>query len=324
MPVNVERIIERADAQLRQAEGQQLARLRDIVNRAYRDLEAEIRRRWPAALAEANGMPRTFAEARARVLLQQLEAYMQALQWGTASTGVPGIMRDVITLGQQAGGHTAAQLLAAFDPTFAAGLAIATARIDFRAVEAALTNTEARLARYSADAIRGIELSVVDGLVRGEGGAKVARRIRDVLRGDGRSPDAGLYAQAKTIARTELANARHLATDARYADANVDLVQWYATLDERTCRYCAARHGKVYRRGEVTLPAHPNCRCWLAPFRPDWVELGLVDTDYWRGSRAEIDELVPDQVHGRTPFEAADDRPAPTAVWTPGGGWMSA
>lgn len=319
-PVDVDRILTRADAQLRRLEAAELARLREVVNRAYQDLAREIRRRWPAALADASGQSRTFAEARARVLLEQLEAYLDALNLGATGSGVPASMRQLITQGHQHGLSTAQTLLQAFGET-TAGLAAATAVIDLRAVEAATRNAAARLTAASEQAIAQVRQEVVNSLVRGEGNAKLARRIREVLRGDGRTPDAGLYARARTIARTELATAKTEASDQRYAEVGVEMVQWFATLDERTCRYCGARHGNVYKLGDATTPAHPNCRCWLAPFRREFVEAGLVDVDWWQDSQAEIQRIVPNLTTGASPFERANGRSAPRAVWTPKSGW---
>lgn len=318
-PVDVDRILTRADQQLRRLEAAELAKLREAVNRAYQALAAEIRRRWPAALDEAAGMSRTFAEARARVLLEQVEAYLDALNLGAAQSGVPASMRTLIQQGHAHGLATATTLLEGFGAT--AGLAAATAVIDFRAVEAAASNAAARLTAASEAAQARIRQHVVDALVRGEGNAKVARRIRETLRGDGRTPDGGLWTRAQTIARTELATAKTTASEQRYREAGVPMVQWFATLDERTCSYCGARHGNVYKLGEATTPAHPNCRCYLAPFRREFVEAGLVDVDWWQDSQAEIERIVPDLTTGASPFERANGRSAPRAVWTPKSGW---
>ena len=229
MAVNVARIIDSADSQLLRLEASELRRLREVTNRAYQSLAAEVRRRWPEALSEANGMTRTFAEARARALLAQLEPYLRALEWGSAGSPVAGIYRDMISLGSQSGLATATALLAAF-PSTAQVLVTATTRIDFRAIEAALSNRQARLARYSAEAIGKIEQAVVDGLVNGRGNARVARDIREALRGDARIPNGGLHARAEMIARTELGTAKTEASRARYSEANVDGGQWFATL----------------------------------------------------------------------------------------------
>lgn len=318
-PVDVERILARADAQLRRLEAAELARLREVVNRAYQSLAAEVRRRWPAALQDAAGQSRTFAEARARALLEQIEAYVDALDLGAARTGVPQAMRTLIQQGHAHGLATATTLLDAFGA--ASGLATATATIDWRAVEAAAGNAAARLTAASEAAQARIRQHVVEALVRGEGNAKVARRIRETLRGDGRTPDGGLWARAQTIARTELATAKAEASEARYREAGVEMVQWFATEDERTCPYCAARHGNVYKLGEVTVPGHPACRCFLAPFRREFVEAGLVDVEWWRESQEEIERIVPNLNRGASPFEKANGRPAPRPVWTPQSGW---
>lgn len=315
-PVNVDRILTRADRQLRQLEAAELAGLRAYINAAYLSLSAEVRRRWPAALADAKGQTRTFAEARARALLMQLETYLATLDLGAARSGVPANLRALIQQGHQHGLTTATTLLEGFGTT--AGLAAATAVIDFRAVEAAASNAAARLTAASERAQAQIRQHIVDALIRGEGHATVARRIRETLRGDGRTPDGGLWTRAQTIARTELSTAKTMASEQRYAEAGVEQVQWFATLDERTCPYCAARHGNVYKRGDVLTPAHPNCRCYLAPFRPEWLEAGLVDVDTWVGQRDEITEFVPVLKPGRTPFERSNDRKAPVPVWVPG------
>lgn len=316
MPVNVERIVESADAALKRGEMQHIRRLREVANEAYRDLAAEIRRRWPQVADEAAGATQTFAEARARALMSQLEPYTQALEWGQQGSGVPRIVRDMTVLGHEAGTEATRELLSAYGQD----LASATARIDPRAVEAAVSNSQARLARHSTDAIRKIEQAVVNGVVRGEGSQKVTRRIREALKGDARTPQAGLYHRAETIARTELATAKGQATNERYAEAGVEQVQWYATLDERTCRYCGARHGNAYPRGSLEVPAHPRCRCYLAPFRPDWLQDYLVNVDMWKGQQDEIDDLVEAKVFDVTPFEREQGKTYPGAVWTPRSG----
>jgi|GEM_PF-6492092 len=52
----------------------------------------------------------------------------------------------------------------------------------------------------------------------------------------------------------------------RFALANdLDLVVFKTTEDDRRCPFCAAREGNVYRRGDISVPIHPNCRCNLLP-----------------------------------------------------------
>jgi len=47
------------------------------------------------------------------------------------------------------------------------------------------------------------------------------------------------------------------------SSAGVKLFEWRAELDDRTCEYCSAMDGRVYRRGQFMpgMPAHPGCRC---------------------------------------------------------------
>ena len=65
--------------------------------------------------------------------------------------------------------------------------------------------------------------------------------------------------RAQMVARTEMAAAMVEGTKLRYEAEGIQQVQWQAVGSSRTCGYCAPRHGKVYRLGEVVCPAHPNC-----------------------------------------------------------------
>lgn len=331
MPVNVERIVERADASLKRAEASHVRRLREVSNEAHRGLAAEVRRRWPEALEEAAGASRTFAEARARTLLAQLEPYTRALDYGD-SAGVTRTVRDMIQLGAEAGVETTTELLSAYGaPTGTTGVAAAggglaataTAVIDQRAIDAAVRNSQARLAAHSETARRKIEQSVVNAIIRGQGSQKITREIREAIRGNDKIPEGGLHFRAETIARTELANAKGQATDERHAEAGVNLVQVYATLDERTCPWCGHRHGMVYPRGKLTLPFHPRCRCYEAPFRREFLDAGLVDVDYWRESQTEIRKYVKQPKTGLTAFERDQGFTYPRAAWTPASGWQA-
>lgn len=343
--VNVERILERADAALKRAEAPHLRRLRETTNAAYDRLAAEIRRRWPDVLEDVAGATPAYAEARARLLLEQLRPYMSALDYGSAATGVPDTVRAMIRLGAEHGVETAADTLNAYGTAGGfAGLAAASSVIDFRAVEATVrnfrqleairaadletlvSNARARLTDHSLTTIRKIENSVVSAVVRGQGPRRITREIREALRGEGRIPAGGLHYRAETIAQTELAKAKAEATRERYEEWNVDLVQWYATLDERTCPWCGHRHGMVYPRDELTIPAHPRCRCYASPFRPEFTEAGLVDVDEWKRQQAEIREKVPNLKTGLTPWEreTLGKERYPAAAWTPSSGWTGA
>lgn len=55
------------------------------------------------------------------------------------------------------------------------------------------------------------------------------------------------------------------ATIQAYEDMGVDKVRWVAELDNRTCKVCRERNGKVYELSKVPTKTHYNCRCYLEP-----------------------------------------------------------
>ena len=51
-----------------------------------------------------------------------------------------------------------------------------------------------------------------------------------------------------------------------FKDAGVKYVRWVAEKDDRTCKECLDRDGRVYAIDEVPpLPAHWHCRCIIVP-----------------------------------------------------------
>lgn len=55
------------------------------------------------------------------------------------------------------------------------------------------------------------------------------------------------------------------ATIQAYEDMGVDKVKWIAELDNRTCKVCRERNGKIYELSKVPAKTHYNCRCYLEP-----------------------------------------------------------
>lgn len=71
--------------------------------------------------------------------------------------------------------------------------------------------------------------------------------------------------RAETIARTETLMASGEAQERTWRQLRVGFVQYVATLDDRTCEFCAPRAGCLYWIGSVKTPIHPNCRCATSP-----------------------------------------------------------
>jgi SPP1 gp7 family putative phage head morphogenesis protein len=78
-----------------------------------------------------------------------------------------------------------------------------------------------------------------------------------------------LKSRAEVVVRTESMTAANSATASYYVQNNIKLVVYYATADDRTCPFCIAFAGKVFKLGAVKVPRHPNCRCYLAPYSAD-------------------------------------------------------
>lgn len=155
----------------------------------------------------------------------------------------------------------------------------------------------------------------------------------------------GISARAELIARTELQTAYVQGQIGQYRENGYEWVRWIAAA-ERSCPYCISRDGLVYELGEIeaAIPAHPRCRCSLAPTDPpaNWKRKGTdrgveaaesLDDAYWARSRAnklrEFRESNPRftdadiRRYVKTPTNAQQYlRPgtaAPEPVWAPSG-----
>lgn len=51
-----------------------------------------------------------------------------------------------------------------------------------------------------------------------------------------------------------------------YIDDGIELVVWVTTLDDRRCKECEKREGKVYDIKDVPPKPHIGCRCYIVPW----------------------------------------------------------
>ena len=56
------------------------------------------------------------------------------------------------------------------------------------------------------------------------------------------------------------------ATKQAYIDDGVERVMWVSMLDDRRCKECEKREGKVYDISNVPPKPHIGCRCYLVPW----------------------------------------------------------
>ena len=110
---------------------------------------------------------------------------------------------------------------------------------------------------------------VMKGMIEGRPTDLVIKEMRDRL--------GVTQSRAAVIVRTESIRSYATATDTYYSQMGIDYVSWYVGADERACPACTPRAGLIYKRSEVKIPLHPQCRCYLAPYDPT---LAVVDQQH--------------------------------------------
>jgi SPP1 gp7 family putative phage head morphogenesis protein len=94
--------------------------------------------------------------------------------------------------------------------------------------------------------------------------------------------------RAEVIVRTESLRAHNDAANAYYTQNGIDLVMYYATSDDRSCSYCTAHAGNVFKRNAIRVPRHPRCRCYLAPYAEDSIDINSSYDKMRRKHRQEV------------------------------------
>jgi len=109
---------------------------------------------------------------------------------------------------------------------------------------------------------------------------RLVREMRDRL--------GVVKSRADVIVRTESLRAYNEASNNYYAQNGVDYVLYYATADDRSCPICAPRGGRIYKRTDLSVPVHPRCRCYLAPWEPD---IAAMDPAYQAAGKRHQKEM---------------------------------
>lgn len=297
----LEAIVRALDRTLGTLERDAIRRLDLALRESARRLEDEIRRLYAQAQAGAATEGAAFREARARMLLGQVRGGLTI----TNGTSADDTFMMLVRRSYEVGAQNAAVMLGAYG---AATVLSTTAPLS---AAARATNASARLAQHGADFATKAERIIIDGIIRGRGFAPTARELRR---------ETGILRhEAERIVRTETVAAADSSRQATYAEAGVEHVQHMSVMDERLCGYCASRSGRVYRLGEAEVPLHPSCRCYLAPWKQEWQELGLTDDAWAADHRRKSLERTTDPIRtGPAPSERwrGLDK-APVAVWSP-------
>lgn len=113
-----------------------------------------------------------------------------------------------------------------------------------------------------------IRQTLTDGLARGQGAQKIARRMT------GAATDRiskTMFHRSKMIARTEIIKSHADATILRYQQLGVDTLagkaEWSTAGDARVCPICIGMQGTLHKLEDARglIPIHPNCRCTWVP-----------------------------------------------------------
>lgn len=166
---------------------------------------------------------------------------------------------------------------------------------------------------------RNLRVGLIQSMILGEGIPQITDRINKGI-------DTARY-NAERVARTETKRVTYCAHDDVYKDTGVEELRYRCANggDSRTCQYCRADNGKVFKRGEEpTLPRHPNCRCVYIPVVSDTFEdnelneltgsvRGAENYEKWREAEAKKQEEVKivEKVNTKTVEKELKENPTP-------------
>lgn len=166
---------------------------------------------------------------------------------------------------------------------------------------------------------RNLRVGLTQSMILGEGIPQITDRINKGI-------DTARY-NAERVARTETKRVTYCAHDDVYKDTGIEELRYRCANggDSRTCQYCRADNGKVFKRGEEpTLPRHPNCRCVYIPVVSDAFEdnelneltgsvRGAENYEKWREVEAKKQEEVKtvEKVSTKTVEKELKENPTP-------------
>lgn len=167
---------------------------------------------------------------------------------------------------------------------------------------------------------RNLRVGLTQSMILGEGIPQITDRINKGI-------DTARY-NAERVARTETKRVTYCAHDDVYKDTGVEELRYRCANggDSRTCQYCRADNGKVFKRGEEpTLPRHPNCRCVYIPVVSDTFEdnelneltnsvRGAENYEKWREAEAKKQEEIKPVKNVSTKMVEKEHKENPTPV----------
>jgi SPP1 gp7 family putative phage head morphogenesis protein len=302
------RLIERYNTILSSAEDEALAIINRALASSYLKLERELRSKYPTLVANGS----LSAIQRKLLLMAEIKDLLNLV---SQSTDYQAQFEELLILANQEGQNLARELISVLGEGTIYQI---SAEIPLEAVRVAAEEQMRYLRRYGEDfAMRATEV-VTQGLIQGWG----VKRVEGIL-----VQQLGLgKVRAEAIARTATLSAFNGATQEHYRVNQIELFQWVATADDRTCPVCVARSGNIYRLEATRPPAHVRCRCYQMPVQRKWFDNGRIKEAWIRDFHQKgLDALIAagkKPNYGIAPFEKSNGlTEPPTPVWTPAKGF---
>lgn len=209
-------LMERYNRAVQGLEDATVQRLHTAMDRAYRDLERDLRKTYPA-IAENRTL---LATQRKVLLLEQLGETLQVVRPDDAQF-YQQTLQETLQTANQTGRTMADELAAAIAPT--TGIApLADIPIEAAALQA--RDGWERLRRHSEEFRDKAGAVIEQGLIQGWGPSKVSDILRSQLQ--------ITKGRAETIARTEILSALNDAAQERYQQNGIEHVQWIVTIGD--------------------------------------------------------------------------------------------
>jgi SPP1 gp7 family putative phage head morphogenesis protein len=290
MPTQIQtrqlKAIAEADAVLDKLELKQIERINNALEKALADLIKQLR----GKLSD-DRTPNLFAQQRAILIANDLRDTLNVFSPENPRT--KALLEDFKQLTietDKVGSELAKTQIEHYEPSIAS-----TADLSLDVVAAVAQAGYDRLLTRGATFADNASTAIQQGLLQGWGVNKITSAVK-VVGGVTR-------AEAERIVRTESNRAAISAAKNRYQADGIEQVIWIATQDRRTCPRCAARAGGIYQMDKVTLPLHPNDRCYLSPYKRAWADAGLIDFEWMENHHDEAVKLAGKADNSASPWE---------------------
>jgi SPP1 gp7 family putative phage head morphogenesis protein len=286
-----ERIARETSNVLDQEEKRTVNAVNRILEESYNQLEKKFTKEYDKAQKAGGSL---FKQEQAAFALDQIGDAVNLLP-GKRAEKVRKEYRKLLKTAQEKGIESGERLAQTVSPDGVDDFAKIDVNIE--AIKSQAKEGVKRLKNHTESFRNRVNTLVGANLAMGSSPRKAAQQLRKEF--------AVTKDKADMITRTESMSALNDATNAFYEENEINYVLRIETEDKRTCPFCIARAGKIYKVSEKPGLAHPRCRVFYMPTSPRWHNQKDLE---WAGKhRREVKEANPDQSpnYNPTPFERA-------------------